>query len=44
VLKSEKECRIDRMENTGFASILGLYVGVLRNRKPKPDSETSGWF
>jgi hypothetical protein len=34
------------MQNTGLASILGLYVVVLRNRKPKPDSdsETSGWF
>ncbi len=44
VLKSEKECRIDRMQNAGSASILGLYVVVLRNRKLKPDSETSGWF
>ncbi len=44
MLKSEKECRIDRMQNAGSASILGLYVVVLRNRKPNPDSETSGWF
>ncbi len=33
VLKSEKECRNDRMQNAGSASILGLCVVVLMNRK-----------